>query len=198
EGIAAQLSEGFGVPRARMKTIYNGYPSERIRQLAAEPLPTEFATSFNRPTVVNVGSFIHQKGQEDLIRAVALARQQVPDIQLCLVGQGSRQAEYESLAKSLGIEDAILFVGFDTNPYRYVARSQVFVLPSRFEGFPNVLAEAMLCGLPVIATDCPTGPREILGASEHGILLPAITLENQSAVESEMAAAIVRLLTTTE
>jgi glycosyltransferase involved in cell wall biosynthesis len=74
-------------------------------------------------------------------------------------------------ARVLGISDRVVFVDFDANPYRYMARASVFVLTSRFEGFPNVLAEAMICGAPVVAFDCPTGPKEILGDSKYGVLV---------------------------
>ncbi|MDX1932709.1 MAG: glycosyltransferase [Capsulimonadales bacterium] len=197
EGIADQLTDGFGVPRRLVTVIRNGYDAERIRALAKEPLPDDrTAQFFSAPTVTNVASLAPQKGQEHLIRAFARARREIPDLRLCLVGRGEKQAEFERLAESLGVRDSVLFAGFDPNPYRYLSRSRVFVLPSRFEGFPNALVEAMICGLPVIATDCPTGPREILGASEHGILAEAVTDEHGAQAEAQIAEGIVRLITT--
>jgi glycosyltransferase involved in cell wall biosynthesis len=196
DGIAGQLVEMFGVPREKIVRIYPFNDSAQIAALAAEPLPPAVADRFTRPTVINVGSLVAQKGQERLIRAFALARPHVSDLQLCLVGRGDQQGEFEALAESLGVRSSILFTGFDPNPYRYMARSSVFALCSRFEGFGNVLAEALLCGLPTISTDCPIGPREILGDSEYGLLLPHLTDANEAQGVEQLAESIVTLITT--
>jgi glycosyltransferase involved in cell wall biosynthesis len=194
QGLAEQLTERFCVPAEKIRVIYNLYPVDRIRELSREPLPDEMAEWLAAPTVINVGSLIHAKGQVHLIRAFAAARRDHPALRLLLVGIGDREPALRAEAASLGVSAAVRFAGFDANPYRYLSRARMFVLPSRFEGFPNVLAEAMICGLPVIATDCKTGPREILGDSEYGILVPDIDAGNEGAVEQQIAAAIVRMM----
>ena len=194
EALARQLGALYGVPPGIMKVIYNLYDIGKIRALSAEALPSGVDWIFDDPTVINVGSLIPQKGQEFLIRGFAIARRKVANLRLAIVGRGELQGRLEQLASELGVGDAVHFLGFDTNPYRYLARSRMFALTSRFEGFPNVLAEAMICGLPVIATDCKTGPREILGDSEYGILLRDITPENAAIVEDEIAVSILRLM----
>jgi glycosyltransferase involved in cell wall biosynthesis len=194
EALACQLTSVYDVPRSLIQVIYNLYDIDKIQDLSAEPPPPAAARIFDDPTVINVGSLVYQKGQEFLIRGFALARQKAPDLRLAIVGQGELQGRLEKIAAELGVAGAVHFLGFDPNPYRYLSRSRVFALTSRFEGFPNVLAEAMICGLPVIATDCKTGPSEILGDSEYGILLPDITEKNASQVEREIASSIIRLL----
>jgi len=193
QALAEQMNRLYGVPAGKMRVIYNLYDIEKIRGLSLEPLPADMEPVFESPIVVNVGSLIHQKGQEHLIRAFAIARKTAPELRLVIVGRGELESDLRALTAALGLTGAIHFAGYDENPYRYLSRACMFVLTSRFEGFPNVLAEAMICGLPVIATDCKTGPREILGDSQHGFLLPDICEQNAEDVERGIAAAIVRL-----
>jgi len=194
EALSDQLYTQYDVPREKMQVIYNLYDTRKILAAADEPLPVGLESVYQCPVVVTVGSLVTPKGHEYLIRAFARARESVPDLQLVLVGEGELEHSLRALAHNEGVANGVHFAGFDTNPYRYLRPARMFVLASRFEGFPNALAEAMICGLPVIATDCKTGPREILGNSEHGILLPDITCENSAIVERDIAAAIVRLM----
>lgn len=194
QALGEQLQTLYNVPQSKLNVIYNLYDIEKIRKLAAEPLPKAVEPIFAKPTLVNVGSLVAQKGQEFLIRAFAQAARKVSGLQLAIIGQGELEGYLRRLAEEEGVGNAVHFLGFDSNPYRYLARAKAFVLTSRFEGFPNVLAEAMICGLPVIATDCKTGPREILGDSQHGFLLPDITEQNATQVEQEIAASIVNVL----
>jgi glycosyltransferase involved in cell wall biosynthesis len=87
------------------------------------------------------------------------------------MGEGETRPNLEGLSKKLDSEKNVIFPGFLNNPFKLMANSTAFVLSSRYEGFPNVLIEAMALGLPVISTDCPTGPREILGDGEYGLLV---------------------------
>jgi glycosyltransferase involved in cell wall biosynthesis len=96
---------------------------------------------------------------------------------LVLIGRGPEKDKYVAEARHLGVSDRVVIIDFDSNPFRYMRLATVFVLPSLTEGFPNVLVEAMACRCPVVAFDCPTGPREILGHSEYGELVEIMTVD---------------------
>lgn len=193
QAIAGQFRAQMQLPAEKLTVIEPFYDSNLLRK-ATESLPTEWEPVFAKPTVINVGSLIYQKGHEYLLRAFQHAYRVRPELQLVLVGSGELLTDLQAQAHELGIEGNVHFTGFDSNPYRYMARASAFVLTSRFEGFPAVLIEAMVCGLPVIATDCNTGPREILGESEFGLLLPDIKQENQLQVECKLGEAILQML----
>ena len=106
-----------------------------------------------------------------LLRAFSLVRKEIPS-RLVILGEGEKRKELEDLAQELGIRKDHDLPGFVENPYKYMKHATVFVLSSQWEGFGNVLVEAMACGCPVISTDCPSGPREILRDGEYGVLVP--------------------------
>jgi glycosyltransferase involved in cell wall biosynthesis len=91
---------------------------------------------------------------------------------LLILGEGAERPALEALVTQLGLDDAVSMPGFVENPYAYMARAALFVLSSRWEGLPTVMIEALCCGLPLVATDCPSGPREILRDGEYGQLVP--------------------------
>ena len=194
EKLAEQLSLRYAVPKSKIRVIYNLYNIEKIKVLSNEELDIKFSRIFEKPTIINVGSLCYQKGQEHLIRAFALAKQFIPDLQLIVIGRGELQEVLKSLAEELSIFNSVHFFGFQKNSYKFLSKSDIFVLTSRFEGFPNALVEAMICGLPVISTNCNTGPSEILGDSEYGVLLPDFTEENIRNVEQLAADWMVKLL----
>ena len=158
--------------------IPNLYHLNRIRALATEPLPTKFSYLAKSSFILNVGSLVSQKGQGLLIKAFANISNSFPDLRLVLIGRGPDRDNYIAEASQLGVSDRVVIIDFDANPYRYMRLATVFVLPSLTEGFPNVLVEAMACDCPVVAFDCPTGPREILMASEYGELVENMTVED--------------------
>jgi glycosyltransferase involved in cell wall biosynthesis len=122
------------------------------------------------PIIVNVGRLTEQKNQRELIAAVSELKKDNVNCRLVIIGEGELRDYLLNLAAALKVEKDVLLLGFQENPFKYVARSAVFVLSSLFEGFPNALAEAMAAGCPVVASDCITGPREILapGTSDEG------------------------------
>jgi len=154
----------------RAITINNLYPVDEIDSLSKQELPVEHRHLEGRRYILGVGSLIEQKGFDILIRVFAhLADQSAI---LVIIGDGIELEKLRQNAKSLNVLNRVIFVDHDTNPYRYMRRATIFALPSRYEGFPNVLIEAMACGAPVVAFDCPTGPREILGNNVWGKLVP--------------------------
>jgi glycosyltransferase involved in cell wall biosynthesis len=159
----------FGVDQNKTHVIHNPIVLDHIR-LRAREMPEDLPAS-DLPTVITIGRHVAQKDHETLIRAFALARQHVP-ARLVILGQGPLRRELEQMAQDLSIADSIIFAGWSSNPFAWLSRSDLFVLSSRFEGFGNVIVEAMACGLPVISTDCPSGPREILRDGNDGVLVP--------------------------
>lgn len=138
------------------------------------------------------------KGFWHLIKSFALVHEKLPDTKLMIIGKGEFQP-YKELARGLGVDDAVYFTGLKKNPYPYLKSGSLYVLTSYYEGFPNAMVEAMSMGLPVIATDCMTGPREIL-EDRYGILIPNMSQEenfdpqNITDEERNLAQEIITLL----
>jgi len=170
EALGQQMREIVG-DKDKVTVIPNLYHTEEIVKLSQENLPENLAYLEKRKFILNVGSFCYQKGQDDLIKIFKSVHEKCDDVLLVIMGRGEWKDKLLNLTENLGLKDVVIFVDFDENPYRYMARASTFILASRFEGFPNVLVEAMICGVPVVAFDCPTGPYEILGNNEWGFLI---------------------------
>lgn len=122
--------------------------------------------------ILAMGRLSAQKGFEDLLRAFRRIKDQYPDWTLTIIGEGPQRPELEVLREKLGLSGCVFLPGLVKTPLELLNKAGLFVLSSRFEGFPNALCEAMASGLPVIATDCPSGPREIVCDGEDGVLVP--------------------------
>ncbi len=170
-GVADDLSQVTGLPRERIKVLYNPVVTPELRQKARAPLNHPWFEAGQRPVVLAVGRLTKQKDFPTLIRAFAQVRQARP-ARLLILGEGPDRAALEALITQLGLVDDVALPGFVENPYAYMSRASLYVLSSRWEGLPTVLIEALYCGPPVIATDCPSGPREILADGQHGLLVP--------------------------
>ena len=157
------LVANYEFPKERTVLIHNPVDVERIRQLAAE-IPSDHVRVFKRHSatiqLIAAGRLVAQKGFDLLIEAVA--RLHNPQLRLTILGQGPLRVSLERLAHAKGVAVQVQFVGFQANPYKWFARADAFVLSSRYEGFPNVVLEALACRTPVIATPAPGGTREIL------------------------------------
>jgi glycosyltransferase involved in cell wall biosynthesis len=170
-GAAESLQKHNRLPSEKIRVVYNPVVSPELLHLAEQPLAHPWFADATHPVVLGAGRLTRQKDFSTLLRAFALVRRERP-MRLVIVGDGEERARLCALAHQLGIDEDVLLAGFDANPYRYMRRASVFVLSSRWEGLPNVLIEAMACGAPVVSTDCPSGPREILEDGKWGRLVP--------------------------
>ena len=160
-------------PRERITFLPNPVDFARIEALQAGPCTHAWlAPGHPDFTLITSGRLHPQKNQALLLSALALARPQCPRLKLVLLGEGELLPALQAQARALGIADAVDFAGYIDNPYPLVAGADAFVLPSSWEGFPNVMLEAMACRTPVIATDCPGAGAEILEGGRSGVLVP--------------------------
>lgn len=170
-GVADGLARLTGLPRERVTVIHNPIVSPEIAQQCAQDLCHAWLRPGEPPVVIAVGRLTAQKDPHTLLRAFALLRTWRP-ARLLLLGEGELRADLERLARTLGVSDSVSFAGFQPNPFAFLARAAVLALSSRWEGFGNVLVEALACGTQVVSTDCPSGPREILADGRFGWLVP--------------------------
>lgn len=166
EDIRQDLIANFRVSPERIKVIYNYYDLTHLATQAKQTVADFETASQASPVIATMGRMNRQKGQWHLIRAFSQVQKVLPQARLIILGEGQYQARLQQLAADYGFQNAVQFAGFQANPHTWIAKSSVFVLPSLYEGFPNALAEAMACGVPVIAADCHSGPREILAPDE--------------------------------
>ena len=168
-GVKQSMITHFSAPPEKIHVLYNPLDVARIHSLSRENVSDNFVCT-DIPTIITVGRLHHVKAQWHLIRAFAAFRRARP-AQLLICGVGDEEAYLKTLAKDLGIADDVIFLGWQDNPYKYMARADVFVLPSLSESFGNVLVEAMASGCPVISADCSPGVHEIIGEhNEYGLL----------------------------
>jgi len=159
--MAAGLRASLDLDPARIRVIHNPIDVAEVVRLAAEPLPRSRARGF----IVTAGRLEYQKGHDILLEAFA-ASQAARDLDLVILGRGSLENELKRQAAALGVADRVKFPGFTANPWAWMSKARLFVLPSRWEGFPSVVAEALACGAPALVTACDFGPREVV---EHGV-----------------------------
>ena len=170
-GVADDLVRNVGVDRGRIQVLYNPTIAPDFFHRLEENVKLPELVGVQGPTVVAVGRLVLAKGFDVLIRALALVRKTV-DANLVILGDGPERANLEALIQSLGLENAVQLSGYRQNVLPIVKRADVFAMSSRWEGFGNVLVEALYAGVPVVATDCPHGPREILDGGRFGMLVP--------------------------
>lgn len=171
DGVADDLAEVARLPRASVHTIYNPVVTPEVERLAAAPLDHPWFRPGAPPVVVAVGRLVPQKDFPTLLRGFArlLGRR---DARLVIVGEGRLRGALEARIRREGLGGRVALPGYDPNPFRWMARASVCALSSRYEGLPGVLIQALACGAPVVSTDCPSGPGEILDGGRYGALVP--------------------------
>lgn len=155
----------------RLRLLWNPVDAAAVHQLALAPLSESLNECFRKPVVLGVGRLERQKAFEVLIEAHAILKKRGVEHNLCIAGEGSQRAFLEDLGRHYGVGESLFLPGF-LNPYPLMARAAVLASSSVFEGLPLVLVEALCLGLPVVATDCPSGPGELLEQGRYGALTP--------------------------
>ena len=166
EGVKTDLIGHTGLVCSEVSVIYNPVDLEKVSQACKEKVKVE-GREFR---ICGAGRLVRQKGFDILIDA--LSKLEPLDLKLTLLGEGEELYELEKKAKDLNLVSKVEFLGHVSNPWKYIAAADLFVLPSRWEGFGNVIIEAFACATPVIAADCPYGPSEIIIDKQNGCLVP--------------------------
>lgn len=213
KGLKEELSEVYKIKRP-IQVIYNAFDSIEIENLGKELIDEKLRPIFRSPTIISHGRLSIEKGYGEFIKAFAMVIKGGQHCKFVLLGEGHERMKIIDTCRAMGLivwendgapldQNAdVFFLGYDMNPYKYLSRAVVFVLPSHHEGFGNSLAEAMICGLPAIASDCPYSPREILSLkqstgsndaewADFGILIP--TWEKSTTPE-QWSLTIIKLL----
>ncbi len=184
-GIASDLIKSVKT-QTDIKVIYNPVINDSIYQLSLDPVNHLWFINQDIPVIVAVGRLVDCKDYPNLFKAFKLVLEK-KSARLVILGDGPEKEKLVNLANQMGLSNNIAFLGFKSNPFKYMKQSSVFVLSSLQEGFGNVIIEAMACGVPVVSTDCPVGPGEIIENSKNGILVPV-------GDEKKMATVILELL----
>ena len=168
------LINNFGLKENSVLTLNNPIDVKRILKMSKSSVNVDFS----RFSFISVGRIDEGKNHNLLLEAYK--RLDAPNSQLIIVGDGPLKHRLVKKINDYNLEEKVLIIGFDSNPYKYMARSDVFLFSSNYEGFPNVLVEALSCGLPVVSTDCRSGPREILENGKYGVLTKVGSVESMT------------------
>jgi GalNAc-alpha-(1->4)-GalNAc-alpha-(1->3)-diNAcBac-PP-undecaprenol alpha-1,4-N-acetyl-D-galactosaminyltransferase len=169
QGVQEAMEHVWGIHN-NVRVIHNPIDGEEIEEKKKEARVLECCVGDN--TIVAVGRLEKVKGFDVLIESFKKVFDENNSATLCILGEGPERDHLRLLAKGLGIEDHVWLPGFVDNPYAYFSRASVYVLSSRMEGMPNALIEAMASRVPVVSTDCPYGPGELIASGENGFLVP--------------------------
>ncbi len=185
-GVADDTARIARLPRESIAVVRNPVITPELTAQAAAPCPHPWLDGTGVPAICAAGRLQRQKDFPTLIRAFAKLRAG-RDCRLLILGEGSARPRLEALITELGLADQVALVGFQANPYAYLARADLFVLSSAWEGSPNVLTEALALGTPVVATDCPSGPAEVLDGGRFG---PLVAVGDAAALAAAMGATL--------
>ena len=169
QSIRSMLVRDFHLNSEKTLCIHNSIPIDEINHKAAEAIDHPFFLG-GHVILVSVGRFVPEKRFDRLLRAFATVCHERGDVVLIIIGEGGLRPELEKLTQSLGIANRVDFVGFKTNPFAWMSKADLFVLSSDVEGLPMALLEAMACGIPVVSTNCCSGPNELIDERVNGLL----------------------------
>jgi glycosyltransferase involved in cell wall biosynthesis len=169
-GVVQDMAALSGMPHTSFEVIHNPVPPRPVPSAEATQQAEAFWATPRGARIVHVGSLKPVKNHPLLLRAFALIPE--PQARLMMVGTGQGEADLRALAGDLGIAGRVIFAGFHSDPTPFYRTADLFVLSSDYEGFGNVIVEAMACGTPIVSTDCPSGPAEILEGGRYGRLVP--------------------------
>lgn len=172
KGLLSDLSQFMKADESKIKLVYNPTVTADIFEKAQQKVDHPWFEQKSGPIILGAGRLKPQKDFKTLIKAFARVKRNSPDAKLVILGEGAQRKELESLAIELGIKEDVDLVGFKENPYAFIAKADVFVLSSIYEGLPNILIEALALKKKIVATNCPSGPAEILNFGKYGSLLP--------------------------
>ena len=174
-GVARDLTSAFGIDPEQIRVLANPVDLDRVRAAMAEPIDIAVLPPGDAPLIVAAGRLAEAKNYPLMIEAFATLRQQMP-ARLCILGQGELDVEVRQLIAASGLSGSVSLAGFQANPWKYIAKADVFLLTSRYEGFGNVLIEAMALAVPVVAT-ASAGTRDIVDHGVDGLLVDSHTPE---------------------
>lgn len=179
-GVKDDMVHGLGIPSELISVVYNPIVTPDLAERARNATGHSWLDEDGIPVVLSAGRLTQGKGFSCLMRAFAgLHRERA--CRLVILGEGQERSTLEQLAENLGIADDVLLPGYQRDPIPWMARASVFALASRYEGLGNVLVEAMAVGTPVVSTDCPSGPAEILENGRYGPLVPVDNVQSLTA-----------------
>ena len=181
-GVARDLEHQLGLKQETVRVLNNPVVNEDLIAQSQADLEHPWFSANTPPVFLAVGRLNQQKDFSNLLDAFALVKKQ-KDARLIILGEGPEREKLEATIDRLNLKEDVLLPGFVKNPYAYMKRASCFVLSSKYEGLPTVLIEAMACGCPVVATNCPSGPDEILECGTYGSLVP---IENSEALARAM------------
>jgi len=171
DGVAEDMCRVSGLARSKVTTVYNPIDFRSLSAMAKEPVEEPWFAPGQPPVILAIGRLEVQKNFPNLFRAFALVKQQTP-ARLIILGEGSERNRLTAMLAEMGLEDNVSLAGFVGNPAAYMAHSAVFAMSSSWEGMPVALIEALALGIPVVSTDCPSGPSEVLDRGRYGELVP--------------------------
>jgi len=170
DGVGKALISYICIDPGKVVTLNNPYHIEKIEKRSLENIEEQFRHIYSDcPVIITVGRLTRQKGHDCLLDALPPVLEKHP-VKLGIIGEGELEASLKKKASDLNISDRVYFMGWRSNPFKFIRKAALFVLPSRWEGFPNALVEAMACGCPVVSTDCESGPSEIIQDNHYGLL----------------------------
>lgn len=182
-GIKKSLINKFKTSEINIHVIYNPFEIEKVVALSNSPIDFPVSDFGTVKKIISVGRLTKVKNHKLLIESFSILRQSIPAI-LLILGQGDLKEELEKYTHYQGVSNYVYFLGFKDNPFAWMKNSDLFVLTSECEGFGNVIIEAMACKTPVISTDCPYGPGEIIESGKNGLLVPG---NNKNILAESMA-----------